>query len=722
MQKKKIYIIYLWFIYFLLPFVSKGQGIVLPKIKYDENTWQTAPIEELFNEVKYILSIDPIKAHQILDVILNRSLANNDKKNAYRAYKMKGYDYEEKLAFQKALNNYEAAEKIIELQDFNLFLDVKIDIAILYRKLYRYVEARKIYVYLIENATKIDNKELLQYAYGGMGMLYYTTEDYENAIRYYENALEVAQIAKNDVNACIYLDNISEAHGLLKRYDKAFENIKTAVAIAEKTNDTLSLIPLFERYARLYAETRDFGRAMAKIEEGLSICTKLEHLRDKNNLIFAKAELHLKQGDIELAEKTFKSINEKLINVNSLSKVFYELGNIYEAKKEVALAELYFQKSQDIAEKNQFLRQAERNHRALYRIYRQKHLSEQALFHLEKANALRDSLFNYEKLGKVTELQFRYDLAQSEQKLKESELKTNRLIMVLGTFAAILVIFILRYRIYVKGKINKTLTRKNEEIEAQKQQLEVYNRQILAKNQEIEAQKKQLEESNKMMQQFNYAVAHDLKEPLRNIGNFVSIIQRRYQPLLPEAATAYFEFVTGGVTRMGKMLEGLLKYSMASAGQATEVEHLDVNLILNDVLQSLRLVIEEKQALVTYPSVLPKIVMNRIHLTQLFQNLLSNALKFVELNPIVEIGFDEQKESILFFIKDNGIGINPASGKKLFNLFHRLHRDNQKFEGTGVGLALCKNIVEKYNGKIWFESVEHQGTTFFVEFPKNNMI
>lgn len=718
MQINIFYITLLCLTLLCLSFTSKGQDIVLPKTNLDENVWQTMPIHDLFEEIKRISSTNPIKAQKALDVIVKRSIANNDKKNAFRAYFIKGLSYEENLLFENALVNYEAAEKIIEQEDFKRFLNIKIDIAILYRKLFRYVEARKIYIYLIENAKRIDNKEVLQHAYGGMGMLYYTTEDYENAIRYYEKALEVAKIDKNLPNACVYLDNMAEVQGLLKNYDKAFENIKEAFYIAEKEQDTLSLIPLYERYARLYAEIGNFERASLKIEEGLKLCTKLEHLKDKNNLIFVKAELYQKEGKIELAEKTFNAIDENLINVNSLTKVFYELGNIYETKKDFSLAELYFKKSQDLAEKNQFLRQAERNHRALYRIYRLKNLSDKALFHLEKANALRDSLFSYEKSGKVTELQFRYDLAQSEQKLKDSELKTSRLIMLLGTLVAISVVLILVYRIYLKGKINKTLMLKTAEIEAQKQQLEAYNHEILVKNQAIEAQKRQLEESNKMMQQFNYAVAHDLKEPLRNIGNFVSIIQRRYQSLLPEASAPYFEFVTSGVTRMGKMLEGLLKYSMASTEQVTDVESLDVNVVLYDVLQSLRLVIEEKQALVTYPSVFPKILMNRIHLTQVLQNLLSNALKFVKKDPIVEIGFEEQTDNILIFIKDNGIGINPESGKKLFNLFHRLHRDTQKFEGTGVGLALCKNVVEKYGGKIWFESIEEQGTTFFLQFPK----
>jgi signal transduction histidine kinase len=166
------------------------------------------------------------------------------------------------------------------------------------------------------------------------------------------------------------------------------------------------------------------------------------------------------------------------------------------------------------------------------------------------------------------------------------------------------------------------------------------------------------------------------------------------------------------------MLEGLLKYSMLTVNQVTDLEVLNVRDVVSEVKDSLRLIREEKNAQILFPDVMPKLYINKIHLTQLIQNLVSNALKFVTREPIIEIGSQEVEDKILLFIKDNGIGIHPESGKKLFNLFHRLHRDSSQFEGTGVGLALCKNIVEKYGGKIWFESVENEGTTFWMQFPK----
>ena len=158
---------------------------------------------------------------------------------------------------------------------------------------------------------------------------------------------------------------------------------------------------------------------------------------------------------------------------------------------------------------------------------------------------------------------------------------------------------------------------------------------------------------------------------------------------------------------------------MLSMNQVTDLETINIQDVVSDVKDSLGLIIKEKNAHIIHPETMPILTVNRIHLTQLIQNLVSNALKFVEISPIIEIITKEEKDYVLLAIKDNGIGINPESGKKLFQLFHRLHRDSTRFEGTGVGLALCKTIVEKYGGKIWFESTEGKGTTFFMHFPKN---
>lgn len=690
-----------------------AQKLNQPKLTTSE--WQTAPFKAIIDDADLVYAFHPQTAYKMLDIIVQRATNEKQSKWIYEAYRIKGSYLERQLSFQTALENYNLASKAVEKTDLKRFANVQIDIAIMHRNLYRYIDARNVYFNLIDFCTQHRDSSNLLNAYGGLGVLFFTVNDYDNAIRYYEKALQKSREMHDYIDECVYLDNLSEAHGCRKQYDKAFEHIDLACTIAEKEKDIESQIPLYERYARLYADVGNFEKAFIKINAALALCEDGKHLRDRNNLTIAKAELQLKQNNNEAALSTFKTIDPNLINVNSLTKVYYEMGKIYEQKKDIALAEKYFTKSQELAQKNHSLRYNEWNHRALYRIYRAQNQPKEALFNLELANSLRDSLFNYEKSGQVTELQFRYDLAQSEQKLKEAHMKAYQNKMWGVLLVGLLIITFLVFSYYLQKNRNKVLVIKNETIRAQKEQLEAVNNEILQKNKAIEEQKRLLEESNAMLQQFNYAVAHDLKEPLRNISNFATLINRRYIKDLPPAAASYFEFVMTGASRMGNMLDGLLKFSMMSMNQVTDLETVNIRDIVTEVNDNLRVKIEEQHAQIVFPEAMPNLHINRIHLIQLLQNLVSNSLKFVENNPIIEIGSRKENEKVVFFVKDNGIGIHPESGKKLFNLFHRLHRDSTRFEGTGVGLALCKNIVEKYGGKIWFESVEGCGTTFFVQ-------
>jgi signal transduction histidine kinase len=684
--------------------------------------WWTAPYEEVFKDTKLAYAINPQEAYKMLTAVIQRATNDAQHEWQFHGYSLKGRFLENQLAYQEALDNYLVASRIIKNKNHQLYANVQIDIAIMYRKLYNYSDARSVYFNLIDFSTQYKDSVNLLHANGGLGVLFFTVNDYDNAIRYYNKALQKSREIHDYVYECVYLDNLSEAYGCRKEYTKAFEHIALACQIAEKEKDIESLIPLYERYARLYATIEDFERAFQKIDTALHLSTDTDFIREHNDLIIAKAELYLQKKNNDAALKTFKTINEKLINVNSLTKVYFEMGKIYANRKDWELAALYFEKTRDLADKNKFLRYSEWSHRELYSIFRARNQAGDALYHLEKANLLRDSLFNYEKSGQMTELQFRYDLTQSEQKLHDVELKANRNMMLIGSLVGVLIILALVYNYNLQKKQNDVLTSKNEAIREQKEQLELFNREILQKSKAIEEQKRRLEESNGMLQQFNYAVAHDLKEPLRNIANFATLIQRRYLKDMPPVAAEYFEFVMSGSIRMGKMLDGLLKYSMLSLDQVTDLEDVDMNAIVAEVKQNLRMVTEEKDAQILAPNALHKVHINRIHMTQLIQNLVSNGIKFVEGAPIVEIGSCEDANHIVLSVKDNGIGIDKESGRKLFNLFHRLHQDSTKFAGTGVGLAVCKSIVEKYGGRIWFESEGEGGTTFFMKFPKTQAL
>ena len=225
-----------------------------------------------------------------------------------------------------------------------------------------------------------------------------------------------------------------------------------------------------------------------------------------------------------------------------------------------------------------------------------------------------------------------------------------------------------------------------------------------------------MEKSNEILQQFAYASAHDLKEPLRSISGFVSIINRRYTQLLPPESSGYMNFVVVGVKRMENLIAALLEYSTLASDEEDSKDSTPILQVFQDIKVNLHTVILEKNAVIEQSGYLPALRISRLHLTQLFQNLIGNAVKFSDKKPLVHVNGKAENGQFFLEIKDNGIGMKEEYSDKIFRLFQRLSRSAQ-YEGTGIGLAICKQIVDKYEGSIRFDSVENIGTTFTISFP-----
>ena len=216
------------------------------------------------------------------------------------------------------------------------------------------------------------------------------------------------------------------------------------------------------------------------------------------------------------------------------------------------------------------------------------------------------------------------------------------------------------------------------------------------------------------MRQFAYASAHDLKEPLRSISSFVHIIQRKYVQLLPIEASEYMTFVINGTKRMEQLLSALLEYSTVASDDEAVKNATHLTKVIDEVKDNLHSIVQEKKGLISVEGTMPTVWITQLHLTQLFQNIVGNALKFSVRPPVVKISCQTLDNQVVIHIKDNGIGMQKEYSDKIFKLFQRLSRSA---EGTGIGLAICKHIVDKYNGTIWFDSVEGEGTTFHISFP-----
>jgi light-regulated signal transduction histidine kinase (bacteriophytochrome) len=226
-----------------------------------------------------------------------------------------------------------------------------------------------------------------------------------------------------------------------------------------------------------------------------------------------------------------------------------------------------------------------------------------------------------------------------------------------------------------------------------------------------------LERSNKDLQQFASIASHDLQEPLRMVASYTQLLADHYGGQLDKKAKEYIAYAVDGAIRMQRLVNDLLTYSRI-ATRGNPIETTDSHSILGEAIRNLATLIEESKTIVTNEE-LPLVRGDASQLVQLFQNLLANAIKFRGADfPRVHVSVRDDGSEWVFSVRDNGIGIDRQYADRIFVIFQRLHT-RQEYPGTGIGLAVCKRIVERHGGKIWLESEPGQrGSTFFFTIPK----
>jgi len=228
-------------------------------------------------------------------------------------------------------------------------------------------------------------------------------------------------------------------------------------------------------------------------------------------------------------------------------------------------------------------------------------------------------------------------------------------------------------------------------------------------------QSEELTRSNAELEQFAYAASHDLQEPLRMVSSYMQLLAERYQGKLDARADKYIGYAVDGAQRMQALINDLLALSRVNS-RGTEFKPTNCEEILERVLHDLQTCIGKSQAVVEYDE-LPVLLADEGQLSQLFQNLIGNAIKFqADRPPHIRIWAEPQAEQWLFSVQDNGIGIAPEYSDRIFVLFQRLH-SRQEYSGTGIGLAICKKIVERHGGRIWVESQPDKGSIFKFTLP-----
>ena len=312
-------------------------------------------------------------------------------------------------------------------------------------------------------------------------------------------------------------------------------------------------------------------------------------------------------------------------------------------------------------------------------------------------------------------------------------LKTWWFTIVMMLFLITSIGLIYKRRVYVikqqQIELEKEVVVRTTEIASQKKEIEHLVMELQSQNELLEEKVKErtknlelvnkdLIRSNKDLEQFAYIASHDLQEPLRMVGNFVQLLEYKYKKKIDQDGRDYIRFTVEGVQRMSSLIKSLLSYSRVGRSDST-FSNTDLNTIVKNKTQDLSLLIKEKNVEMTIHPLPNLIICEKEQMGIVFYNLINNAIKFNKKDlRKVEVGLVEEDDNYwTFYVKDNGIGIEMNYRQKVFEIFKRLNRRDE-FEGTGIGLAICKRIVNRHDGNIWFESETDKGTTFYFTISK----
>jgi signal transduction histidine kinase len=641
---------------------------------------------------------DSATAFRNLNEALVLAQKYNDKVFSYLCYSGSAYVYKNHANYDKFLSYIERATEYESALPDSLKKELYYQSSWANMLLNKYERAYEWTHKLEQLSISTKNETAKQWSLSQFGVLYTEVNEFDKAAQYFCKAIETSLKRNIPIEICEDYRMLARLYIKSKNFDLALKASEDAIKFADKvTDDDFMKYRVYINHGNVLKECKQYEKAITAYTKAESIGKSIKNAPILVRAYVGLMSIYTLKGDYEKAE-FYARLCPKMEQISTSDMPPYQntLGNLYIKQEKYADAINILKQGIALCEKNKKIDILQNNYILISEAYAKSNKAELAYANLQKSVAIQDSVFSLENTKRIAEAQFKYSLIKSEEEIKRVKMRQFYFFI-----AAVFVFLVLSLAFLMYFSKNK-----NEK-----------NKILLEKNQEIKDKNRQLEESNEILRQFAYASAHDLKEPLRSINSFVNILQKKYLKLLPNEAHEYMGFVTTGVARMEKLLNALLEYSTVLVNDNMGDIPNNIPNILKPIFDQFQNLINEKQASIYYAAVFPKIVMNEAHLKQLLSNLIHNALKFSKDIALINIGYAQQDNEIVIFVKDKGIGMDKSYSNKVFKLFQRLDRITHE-ESVGIGLTICKNIVDKYSGRIWFESEPGEGTTFYIAFPK----
>lgn len=550
------------------------------------------------------------------------------------------------------------------------------------------------------------------------GIIYDKIGRIDQAISHFQKGLEIAEATNSRREISMVTNNIAEIYMKVKEFRKAEELIRKNLVIAKDTKDDHGVAIAYSNLGDLSQEENQLDSAIGYYKSSLFIVDSMDLNFGQTVNHFHLGQVYSKKGFQELAlshnETAYEIAQESGFKQKiaqtalSIAQIKFTLKD-YPASIQKAKEALFHARSLDSKE------EAFEIHQTLSKNYEALGDYQTALQQHQQFEAIRDSFIDEQKLAVFAELEYRFDSKKKEAEnefLRSEQLKKETIIRQRTALA-----WAIGIGLILLGLVAWMLYLKNRQKQAHNQQLEG---QVAERTQYLKTSNEQLITANKELEQFAYVTSHDLKEPLRNISGFSSLISRNIHQKKYDEIEEYLQFINNNTRQMSGLIDDILTYSkIGKMGSSTK--SISLGEFVKQVKIDLHSLMAEKEGRIVYqqPALYENVKDIRIpeQASLIFKNLIENGIKYNNnQNPTVRIGYALDKSDQVFTIEDNGIGIEKKYREHIFKMFKRLHHRGE-YEGSGIGLSICKKLVESLKGSIRIIQSDANGSVFEVRIP-----
>lgn len=554
-------------------------------------------------------------------------------------------------------------------------------------------------------AEKIDHQKYIAFMENSLGLAYLNKGYYEKALRLFMNSLDYWNANGGKPSRIIPIsNNIATVYKKMKQYDQALHIYNQVLPIAEETNNAYLGAALNHNIGNLYLDIEEYQQALPFFRKALQIQNDPKYRVATIGFYINIGRLFTQTGKLDSAFLYYNKGLTLAQEVNSayhIQEVYRGLGNFYQQSGQYSKAIESYRTSLKGAVRSQKTASIADIRRELSDAFYANGQSDSAFFYLKSHLQLRDTLYNEDLKRQIAEMNAIFSDKERNMEYRElqNQERFRRIQLIFSIVASILLILGL-INLFIRFREKKAA---NKLLESQKGAIEIQNQRLT--------------QSNSDLRQFAYVASHDLREPVRTIRSYLQLLQKRLGKDLTEKGKEYIDFAIDGALRMDRLLRELLLYSRIGR-ENLPYESIDLNEVIDSVKDNLYQQIEENEAIILVDH-LPMIKAQPVRMIQLFQNLISNSIKFRGVEtPLIRISYSSTNTHHQISVKDNGIGIEEQFQEKVFTIFQRLHTQ-EEYEGTGIGLALSKRIIEQHGGEIRFESQGGMGTCFHITLAKD---